>query len=74
MEFEKLVEQLLQEDNMSGGGGSAFGPNVGSTATAFSGDNLATGDARNIFGTYGGVMTRSGMRKKSKKRKSKKRK
>lgn len=74
MEFQKLVEQVLREDAMSGGEGSVYGPNVGATATTFSGDNLAAGDGRNVFGVYGGVMTRSGMRKKSKKRKSKKRK
>jgi hypothetical protein len=72
MEFEKLVEQILQEDVVAGGEGSSFGPNVGSTATAFSGDNYAPGDARNLHGLYGGVMTRSGMRKKKRSKKRKK--
>ena len=69
MEFQKLVE-----DVMSGGEGSAFGSNVGSTATAFSGDNYAPGDARNVSSVYGGMITRSGMRKKKpkKRRKNKK--
>ena len=77
MNFQQLVEQILHEDVVAGGAGSVFGPNVGDTATAFSGDNYAPGDARNIHGLYGGVMSRSGMRgskrKKRKKRKLKKR-
>jgi hypothetical protein len=72
MEFEKLVEQILQEDVVAGGEGSAFGPNVGATATEFSGDTYAPGDARNPHGIYGGVMTRSGMRKKKRSKKRKK--
>lgn len=74
MNFPRLVEQILQEDVVAGGDSSSFGPNVGDTATTFSGDNYAPGDARNVFGVYSGVLTRSGMKKKSKKRKSKKRK
>lgn len=78
MEFQKIVEQVLQEDVVAGGAGSAFGPNVGATATTFSGDNYAPGprsvdapgDARKPTSLYGGVMTRKGLRKrKSKKRK-----
>jgi hypothetical protein len=72
MEFEKLVEQILQEDVVAGGEGSAFGSNVGSTAAAFSGDNYAPGDARNPHGLYSGVITRSGMRKKKRSKKRKK--
>lgn len=74
MNFRRLVEQILQEDVVSGGDSSAFGPNVGNTAAVFSGDNYASGDARNAFGLYGGVLTRRGIRKrkKSKKRKSRK--
>jgi hypothetical protein len=74
MEFQKIVEQVLKEETVAGGEGSSFGPNVGSTATPFSGDNYAPGDARNPYGVYGGVLTRSGMRKKkrSKKRRKKK--
>ena len=70
MEFQKIVEQVLQEDVVAGGAGSAFGANVGATATTFSGDNYAPGDARKPTSLFGGVMTRKGLRKrKSKKRK-----
>ncbi len=74
MEFQKLVEQVINEENLAGGGESVFGPNVGSTSTVFSGDHYAPGDARNPYGIYGGVITRSGLRKKkrSKKRRKKK--
>lgn len=74
MEFQKLVEQVLSEDVVAGGEGSAFGPNVTDTASAFSSDSYAPGDARNPYGIYGGVLTRSGMRKKKRKNKRKKRK
>lgn len=74
MEFQKIVEEVLNEDVVAGGEGSSFGPNVGATATAFSGDNYAPGDARNPHGIYGGVMTRSGMRKRKKKKAKKKKK
>ena len=72
MEFEKLVEQILQEDVVSGGEGSAFGSGVVSTASAFSGDNYAPGDARKPHGLYSGVMTRSGIRKKKRSKKRRK--
>jgi hypothetical protein len=36
----------LKENTMAGGAGSMFGPNVVTTATPFSGDNYAPGDAR----------------------------
>ena len=72
MKFEKLVEQILQEDVVAGGEGSAFGPSVEVTASAFSGDTYAPGDARNPHGLYGGVMTRSGMRKKKRSKKRRK--
>jgi hypothetical protein len=71
MNFQHLVEQILQEDVVAGGDSSSFGPNVGDTATTFSGDNYAPGDARNAFGVYSGVLTRSGMKKKKKKSKKK---
>ena len=54
MNLEQLVLQVLEEENVSGGAGSAFGPGVTSTATPFSGDNYAKGDARNLFGTVAG--------------------
>lgn len=74
MNFSELVKKVLNEEMTSGGEGSVFGPNVGSTADAFSGDNYAQGDARNVYGLYGGVLTRSGLKKKKKKKKRKKRK
>lgn len=75
MNFTELVKQVLHEEMMSGGEGSVYGPNVGSTANAFSGDNYAQGDARNMYGLYPGVLTRKGMmRKKRSKNKRKKRK
>ena len=72
MEFEKMVEEVLNEDNVAGGASSALGPNVASTATQFSGDNYAPGDARKPTSLYGGVITRRGMSKTNKKSKRKK--
>lgn len=72
MNFTELVKEVLHEEMMSGGEGSVYGPNVGSTANAFSGDNYAEGDARNVYGLYPGVMTRKGMSKKSRSKKKKK--
>jgi hypothetical protein len=69
MKFQKLVEEILQEDVVAGGASSVFGTNVNSTATPFSGDNYAPGDARIVKGLYGGVVTRNGIRKKNKKKK-----
>ena len=48
--FEQRFNRLL-EDMTSGGEGSVFGSGVDSTATQFSGDNYAPGDARNLFGS-----------------------
>jgi len=62
MNLEQLILQVLQEDNVAGGEGSAFGPGVTSTATPFSGDNYAKGDARNLFG---GVTVKGKKKKKS---------
>jgi hypothetical protein len=50
MEFRTIVERVLHEDSVEGGAGSVFGAGVASTATPFSGDNYAKGDARNLFG------------------------
>lgn len=72
MEFEKMVEEVLKEDNVAGGASSALGPNVASTTTQFSGDNYAPGDARKPTSLYGGVITRRGMSKTDKKTKRKK--
>ena len=67
MKFIEIVHRVLMESLVAGGDGSVFGSNVGATATPFSGDNYASGDARKPSSLLGGVMTRSGM--KSKKRK-----
>jgi hypothetical protein len=72
MEFQKIVEEVLNEDVVAGGAGSSFGPNVGATATEFSGDNYAPGDARVPKSLFGGVITRSGINKRKKKSKNKK--
>jgi hypothetical protein len=72
MEFEKIVDIVLNEDMTAGGAGSVLGPNVGSTATEVSGDNLATGDSRIPTSIFGGVLKRSGMSKTSKSKPKKK--
>ena len=72
MEFQKIVEELLQEDMTAGGEGSSFGPGVVNTADQFSSDSYAPGDARTPSSIFGGaVLTRGGLRK-TKKKKSKK--
>jgi hypothetical protein len=71
MNFKDLVSKILKEEMSAGGEGSVFGPNVGSTSGAFSGDNYAPGDSRNPYGIYGGVLSRKGLSKKRKKRKKK---
>ena len=54
---------------MMGGSMSVMGPAVGNTATPFSGDNYAPGDARRPKSLHGGVMTRGGLKKKRKRNK-----
>ena len=71
--LEKLIKQVLEEENIAGGAGSAFGPGVQATATQFSGDTYAPGDARVPKSLYGGIVTRRGLIKSRKKRKRKKR-
>ena len=71
--LEILIKQVLEEENMAGGAGSAFGPGVQATATQFSGDTYAPGDARVPKSLYGGIVTRRGLIKGRKKRKNKKR-
>ena len=71
--IENLIKQVLEEENMAGGAGSAFGSGVQSTATQFSGDTYAPGDARVPKSLYGGIVTRRGLIKGRKKRKKKKR-
>ena len=70
MEFQKLIEQILIETNVAGGTGSVFGSNVSKTATVNSGDNYAKENGAIIpKSLYGGIITRRGMSKKSKKKK-----
>lgn len=73
--LENLIDQVLEEENVVGGAGSAFGPGVQATATQFSGDTYAPRDARIPYSIYGkgGVMTRGGLIKGKKRRKKKKR-
>lgn len=73
MEFQKIVEELLQEDMTAGGEGSSFGPGVVSTANQFSSDSYAPGDARTPQSIFGGaVLTRGGLKKTSKSKRKKK--
>jgi hypothetical protein len=62
MNLEQIILQVLEEENVSGGESSAFGSGITSTATPFSGDNYAKGDARNLFG---GVSVKGKKKKKS---------
>lgn len=71
--LENLINQVLEEENVAGGASSAFGPGVQATATQFSGDTYAPGDARVPKSLYGGIVTRRGLIKSRKKRKKKKR-
>ncbi len=72
MEFQKIVEELLQEDMTAGGEGSSFGPGVVNTADQFSSDSYAPGDARTPSSIFGGAVLARGGLKKIKKRKLKK--
>ena len=69
--LEQLVLDVLNEENVAGGATSAFGSGVQSTATQFSGDNYAPGDARIPKSIFGGIVTRRGLIKGKKKRKKK---
>ena len=69
MNFVELVNSVLTECNMAGGAGSVFGAGVISTATPFSGDTYAPGDARKPKSLYGGVVTRGGLKKRRKRNK-----
>lgn len=71
--LEELINQILEEENVAGDAGSAFGLGVQATATQFSGDTYAPGDARVPKSLYGGIVTRRGLIKGRKKRKKKKR-
>jgi hypothetical protein len=56
--IKKIISDVLEEQNIAGGVISAFGPGVASTATQFSGDTYATGDARVPRSLFGGKMFR----------------
>lgn len=72
MNFASIVESVISETTVAGGAESAFGSNVTQTATVFSGDHYAPGDARVPKSLYGGqFLTRYGMTKKKKKKKKK---
>lgn len=71
--LKNLIYQVLKEQSMAGGASSAFGSGVQATATQFSGDTYAPGDARIPKSLYGGIVTRRGLIKSRKKRKKKKR-
>ena len=71
--LETLIKQVLEEENMAGGAGSAFGPGVQATATQFSGDTYAKGSAVVPKNLFGGIVTRRGLIKGRKRRKKKKR-
>ena len=68
MKFIEIVHSVLKESLVAGGDGSVFGSNVGATATPFSGDNYAPGDARKPSSLLGGVMTRAGLKSKKHKK------
>lgn len=73
MEFQKIVEELLQEDMTAGGEGSSFGPGVVNTADQFSSDSYAPEDARTPQSIFGGaVLTRGGLKRTKKKKLKKK--
>lgn len=65
--FQQLINSILENMNVSGAGG-AFGTPAEASFNPpdniTSGDTIARGDARNI---YGGVFTKSKKKKKSKK-------
>ena len=57
--FDTLVESILGENaNVAGGAGSVLGAGVTSTATQFSGDSYAKGDAR-VPKVMGGIVRRN---------------
>ena len=50
MLFNQIFRNVINESMTAGGAGSVLGSGVTSTETQFSGDNYATGDARNVTG------------------------
>lgn len=70
--LKNIILKVLNEDNVAGGEGSAFGSGVGG-ANQFSADTYAPGDTRSPF-IFGGIIRRPGLTKKKRKKKRKKRK
>lgn len=50
MLFNQIFRNVINESMTAGGTASVLGSGVNSTATQFSGDNYAPGDARNVTG------------------------
>ncbi len=50
MLFNQIFRNTINESMVAGGGDSAFGTGAASTASQFSGDRYAPGDARNVTG------------------------
>ncbi len=71
--FQKILKEVIQEDSVSGGPESVFGPGVGGSGGEVSGDTYATGDNRAPY-IMGGIYRRtlSAMTGKRQKRKNKK--
>jgi len=50
MIFNQIFRNTIEESMTAGGADSAFGPGANSTASQFSKDSYAPGDARNVTG------------------------
>ena len=50
MIFNQIFRNTINESMVAGGTSSAYGSGVTSTASQFSGDRYAPGDARNVTG------------------------
>lgn len=50
MIFNQIFRNTINESMVAGGTGSVYGSGVTSTASQFSGDRYAPGDARNVTG------------------------
>jgi hypothetical protein len=84
LSLEEIIEEILLETTVASGGmgiASALGPNAGISASPFSGDTYAPGDAR-VPKILGGIARRnkipnivlSGMKKRKTKKKHRRRK
>lgn len=72
MNLEKIIIDILKEENLVGGPNSVFGSGVEQTATQFSGDNYAKGRADIPKSLFKGVQNRWGLNKSKRKSKKKK--